>query len=79
MKKSIPNKLIAIFVILGTLIIGTLGYVYIRNIEGISDTNQIIELTKKYILFSLMTFISLTIISGCIFKRIVKKSIIDIK
>ena len=78
MKKTIPNRIIAILVLIGTLCIGVFGYLYIRNISSISNTTEIIELSKKYILVALIVFISLTIISSLIIKRVIKKSIIDI-
>ena len=78
MKKTIPNRIIAILILVGTLCIGVLGYFYISSITSMSNNAEIVELSKKYILVSLIVFISLTIISSLIVKRFVKKSIIDI-
>lgn len=78
MQKSIQNKLITIFIILGTVIISLLGYSYIKNISNISNIDEIIQLTKKYLLISLIIFISMTIISSEILKKIIRKSMVKI-
>ena len=78
MQKSMQNKLITCFILLGTIIISLIGYIYIKNISNISDIEQIIEITKRYLVISLIVFISMIIISSEILKRIVKKSMINI-
>ena len=77
MQKSVQNRIMAIFIILGTALICLIGFIYIKNIAGMSDTNQIIELSKKYILISLAIFIFIAIISNQILKNIINKHMIN--
>ena len=46
MQKSMQNKLIAIFTVLGVFLIGLVGYIYIKNISGMSDVEEIVKVTK---------------------------------
>ncbi len=78
MQKSMQNKLITIFIILGIVLIGLIGNIYIKNISSMTDVNQIVEVTKKYLLISLIVFISITIISSQILKRVLQKSMVNI-
>ena len=78
MQKSKQNKLLIFMIVIGTAIIGLLGYTYIKNISGVTDVNEVIETTKKYIIIKLVIFISGTIISFEIIKRIIKKSMVAI-
>ena len=78
MQKSKQNKLLIFMIVIGTAIIGLLGYTYIKNISGVTDVNEVIETTKKYIIITLVIFISGTIISFEIIKRIIKKSMVAI-
>lgn len=78
MQKSMQNKLIAICIILGTILISLIGYIYINDISKLSDINQIIGITKKYMIISLAIFVSSVIIGSEILKRAVKKSMVNI-
>ena len=77
MQKSIQNRIMAIFIIIGTAIIGIIGYLYIKNISGMSDTNQIIELSKKYLWISLGIFLFIAIISNQILKKTINTHMIN--
>ena len=78
MQKSMQNKLIAIFTVLGVFLIGLVGYIYIKNISGMSDVEEIVKVTKRYIMISIIVFISVTVISFEILERVIKKSMISI-
>lgn len=77
MQKLIQNRIMAIFIIIGTAIIGIIGYLYIKNISGMSDTNQIIELSKKYLWISLGIFLFIAIISNQILKKTINTHMIN--
>lgn len=78
MRKTIKNKATIIFIIIGIIIISLIGYIYIKNISNISDTQEIVNITKKYLVISIIIFISITVTSMQIFKKIIKKSMVDI-
>ena len=78
MQKSMQNKLIVIFTVLGVIIISLIGYFYIRTISNMSNIEEIIKITKKFLATSLILFVSLTIISSEILKRTIRKSMIKI-
>ena len=78
MLKSIQRKVIIVFSILGTLVIALTGYMFLRNISGVSNVQEIVDIAKKYIVISIAVFIFSTIISSQIVKRIIKKSMVDI-
>ena len=78
MLKSLQNKLILVSIILGTSIIGLLGYIYIQNISGLSQINEIIEITKKYIILSIFLLISIIIIVSGIIKKVMKKTMVNL-
>lgn len=78
MQKSMQNKLVIICIVLGTIIISLMGYVFIKSISNMSDVEQIIKTAQKFIIVSVIIFISLTIISSKILNRIINKSMVDI-
>lgn len=78
MRKTIKNKATIIFIIIGIIIISLIGYIYIKNISNISNTQEIVNITKKYLVISIIIFISITVTSMQIFKKIIKKSMVDI-
>ena len=78
MQKSMQNKLIIICIILGTCFIGLFGYFYIRQISSLTDIQQVIELSKKYIISAFIVFVSVVIIGSEVLKRVIKKSMISI-
>ena len=78
MQKSMSRRLIVICIILGTIIISTIGYIYIKDISNMSNVEQVIRASKKYIVISVIVFISITIVSIEILKRIIKKSMVSI-
>ena len=77
MQKLIRNKIVALFIIIGTVAIGLIGYIYIRQISNISDVEQIITVSKKYLVIFLILFISFIIIISEALKKTMKKSIVD--
>ena len=77
MQKSIHNKIVALFIIIGTVAIGLIGYIYIKQISNISEIKQIISVSKKYLAVIVMLFISLALIMSEILKRTLKKSIVS--
>lgn len=77
MQKSIHNKIVALFIIIGTVAIGLIGYIYIKQISNISEIKQIITVSQKYLAVIVMLFISLTLIMSEILKRTLKKSIVS--
>ena len=77
MQKSIHNKIVALFIIIGTVAIGLIGYIYIKQISNISEIKQINTVSKKYLAVIVMLFISLTLIMSEILKRTLKKSIVS--
>ena len=78
MQKSMQNKLILICIIIGTIIIGLFGFVYLKQISGLSDTQQIVDLSKKYLIIAFIVFVSVVVIGSEILKRVIKKSMISI-
>ena len=77
MQKLIRNKIVALFIIIGTVAIGLIGYIYIRQISNISDVEQIITVSKKYLVIFFILFISFIIIISEALKKTMKKSIVD--
>lgn len=78
MQRSTQNKLIIVCIIIGTLIISLLGYIYINRISNYSNIDQVKEFTKKILIISIIIFISLTIISAEILRKIINKSMVKI-
>ena len=78
MQRSTQNKLIIVCIIIGTLIISLLGYIYINRISNYSNIDQVKEFTKKILIISIIIFISLTIISTEILRKIINKSMVKI-
>ena len=78
MQKSMQNKLIIVFVVLGTAIISLVGFAYINSISNMTNIEEIIEVTKKYLIVSIIVFISITIVSSEILKRLIQKSMVSI-
>ncbi len=78
MQKSMQNKLIAICVVLGTAIISLIGFIYIKNISNMSNVQEVIDVTKKYLVISIFIFIIITVVSIKTLNRMVKKSMVSI-
>lgn len=78
MQRKTQSKLVIICIIIGTIIISLMGYVYINKISSISDTDKIIQISKKCLVLSVIIFISLTIIFSEILRKIVKKSMVSV-
>lgn len=78
MQKSTQNKLIAICVVLGTAIISLIGFIYIKNISNMSNVQDVIGVTKKYLVISIFIFIIFAVISIKTLNRMVKKSMVNI-
>ena len=78
MQKSMQNKLIAICIILGTVIIGIIGMIYINNISNMSNTQDIVEVTKKYLVISIIIFVITTTVSIIALNKMIKKSMVNI-
>ena len=78
MQKSMQNKLIAICVVLGTAIISLIGFIYIKNISNMSNVQDVIGVTKKYLVISIFIFIIFAVISIKTLNRMVKKSMVSI-
>lgn len=78
MQRSTHNKLVIICVIIGTIIISLLGYIFLNKISDYSSIDQVKEFTKKFLVISIIIFISLTIISSEIIRKVVNKSMVGI-
>lgn len=78
MLKSTQNRLTLIFILIGTIIIGLFGYIFMKNISGSPDINTTIEITKKYIFIGIFLFIALSIIASSVLKKVMTKTMIDI-
>ena len=78
MLKSVQNKLVLLSIIIGTIIIGLIGYLYIQNISDLSNVNSITDITKKYIFISIFLFVSIIIITSGIVKRVMKKTMVSL-
>ena len=78
MYKSTQNKIITGFLIFGIIIISLVGYVYIKSISNMNNVNEIIEISKKYIIITLIAFVAITIILSEILKKVIKKSMVNI-
>ncbi len=78
MVKSVQNKLMIFSMVIGTFIIGLIGYLYIQNISKLGSTNEIIDITKKYIIISIFLFITTSIIISTIAKKIARKSMMGL-
>ncbi len=78
MQKSTQNKLIAIYVTVGTFIIGLIGYIFINNISQMSNVQDVVEITKKYLIASILIFIFSAIVLIITVNKIVKKSMVNI-
>ena len=76
--KSLQNKLTVVFILLGVVVIGLLGYVYIKNISGIEDTAQIVEATKKYLCIVIILFIAIFIVFSSLLKKKTQKAMVNI-
>ena len=78
MLKSIQNRLLIFSIIIGTIIISLMGYIYIQNISEIAETVEIIGVTKKYILVSIAIYLLMIIITSVITKKVMKKTMINL-
>ena len=78
MQKSMQNKLIAICVIVGTILISAIGLIFINNISRMDNVQEVIDVSKKYLVISILIFIFTTVISIITLNRIVKKSMVNI-
>lgn len=78
MLKSIQNKLVLFSILIVTIIIGLTGYLYIQNISVLSNTQEIIEITKKYIIIAIFLFVSMIIITSEFAKKMMKKTMISL-
>lgn len=78
MLKKTQNKITIILIMIGTVLISLTGFMYIRNISDITSTQDIISVTKNYLIISVIIFVCITIIISKIFKKIIKKSMVEI-
>ncbi len=78
MLKKTQNKITIILIMIGTVLISLTGFMYIRNISDITNTQDIISVTKNYLIISVIIFVCITIIISKIFKKIIKKSMVEI-
>ena len=78
MQRKFQNKLTIIFIIIGIILISLMGYMYIENISDISNTQQIVNITKKYLMIAINIFVVMSIITSSVLKKIIKKSMVDI-
>ncbi len=78
MQKSTQNKLIIICIALGIIFITLIGNIYIREISNLSDMSQIKSITNRYLVISAIAFISTTIISSEVLKKMINKSMVSI-
>ena len=75
--KSIQNKLTVIFILLGTIVIGVLGFLYIKNISGIQETAKIVEISRTYLIITIALFIAILIIFSAILKKRTKQTMVN--
>ncbi len=78
MTKSLKNKLTFIFIIVGLILISGIWLLYVSNIANITNSNEIIGITKKYLCISIFIFIGVTLISSKILDNIIKKTMVNI-
>ena len=78
MLRKTQNKITIILIMIGTVLISLTGFMYIRNISDITNTQDIISVTKNYLIISVIIFVCITIIISKIFKKIIKKSMVEI-
>ena len=78
MTKSLKNKLTFIFIIAGLILISGIWLLYVSNIANITNSNEIIGITKKYLCISIFIFIGVTLISSKILDNIIKKTMVNI-
>ena len=76
MKNSM--KTLAMWLIIGIILISLMGYMYIENISDISNSQQIVNITKKYLMIAINIFVVMSIITSSVLKKIIKKSMVDI-
>ena len=76
--KSIQNKLTIIFIILISAVIGVTGFIYIKNITGVQDNTQIINMAKTYICILIAIVIVILIIFSVILKKSSKKAMVNL-
>ena len=76
--KSLQNKLTISFILLGVILIGLLGYIFINNISGIQETSQIVEITKRYLCITIVLFMALFIVFSNVLKKKTKKAMVNI-
>ena len=72
MLKKTQNKITIILIMIGTVLISLTGFMYIRNISDITNTQDIISVTKNYLIISVIIFVCITIIISKIFKKIIQ-------
>ena len=78
MLKSMQNKLVLFSIVIGTVIISLIGYIYIQNISGLSNIQEITEITKKYIFISIFLLVATILITSGIVKNVMKKTMIGL-
>lgn len=76
--KTIQNKITILFVFISTILIGIMGYLFIKNISNISDTATIIDVSKKFIAVAIIAFVLIFFIYNTILKRITSKAMVSI-
>lgn len=76
--KKVQNKLTLICIVIGVLLIGLIGYIFIYQISNLTEVSEVINLTKKFLIISIIVFIIIILILKEIFIKSIKKSMVDI-
>ena len=78
MQKSMQNKLIIISIVIGSIIIGLIGCVYMNNISNMTDVKQILDVSKIYLIGAIVLFVFSTIVYVKVLSKKLNKSKMDI-
>jgi len=77
MFKSTQNKLLLALITIGTIILSLLGYIYIQKISDVSNVPDVINVTKKYIITTIILFISMILLIAISIKKGLRKTMIS--
>lgn len=78
MLKSKQNRLLMISTIIGIVIISLIGYIYIQNISKIAQIAEIVNVTKKYIIVSIVIYLLMISTTSVFTKKTMKKTMINL-
>ena len=78
MQKSKRNKLIIICVLLGIVMISVIGMVYINTISNMTNVQDVVKITKRYLVASIIAFVFIVTIFIAILNKMMKKSMVNI-